>query len=404
MEKEMSSYEKLKRRVFQIIEVGYTVDTASRLYDVVNIALIVLNIVTSVMMTYDNFMARFGDVLKTLEAVTVAFFAVDFVLRLWTSEFLYPNERISKAAGRYLISFSGVIDWLSVFPYYLPFFFPAGAATFRIFRLMRFFKLFRVNAYYDSLGVITAVLKNKRQQLFSSMFIIFIMMVASSLCMYSLEHEAQPDVFANAFSGIWWATSTLLTVGYGDIYPITPIGQLLAIFISFLGVGLVAIPTGIISAGFIEQQAKITRSYEHSTELALNYIKINLRRTDPWVGKMIHEVDLPNDVLIVAVQRDEEVIAPKKRIVLRDKDIVVLGARDYEGPNDINLKELIIKEYHPWVGKKIRDLDISKQTIVVGIKRENRTVMPQEETVLCAGDTLILYSKHVLSDAETVRI
>ena len=73
-------------------------------------------------------------------------------------------------------------------------------------------------------------------------------MLASSLCMYSLEHEAQPEVFSNAFSGIWWAASTLLTVGYGDIYPITTLGKMFGIFITFLGVGMVAIPTGIISA------------------------------------------------------------------------------------------------------------------------------------------------------------
>ena len=78
-------------------------------------------------------------------------------------------------------------------------------------------------------------------------------MLASSLCMYSVEHDAQPEVFRNAFSGVWWSMSTLLTVGYGDIYPITTLGRLMAICIAYLGVGVVAIPTGIISAGFVEQ-------------------------------------------------------------------------------------------------------------------------------------------------------
>ena len=84
-------------------------------------------------------------------------------------------------------------------------------------------------------------------------------MVASSLCMYSMEHEAQPDKFKNAFSGIWWSTSTLLTIGYGDIYPVTVGGKIMAIVISFLGVGMVAIPTGIISAGFVESYTKINK-------------------------------------------------------------------------------------------------------------------------------------------------
>ena len=104
-------------------------------------------------------------------------------------------------------------------------------------RVMRVFRLFRINAYYDSFKLITDVLSSKKQQLFSSVFTILILMLASSLCMYSLEHEAQPDVFTNAFSGIWWAASTLLTVGYGDIYPITTLGKMFGIFITFLGVG-----------------------------------------------------------------------------------------------------------------------------------------------------------------------
>ena len=75
--------------------------------------------------------------------------------------------------------------------------------------------------------------------------------------MYGIEHEAQPDVFKNAFSGFWWATSTLLTVGYGDIYPITTLGKVIGIILTFLGVGMVAVPTGILSAGFIEHLSEI---------------------------------------------------------------------------------------------------------------------------------------------------
>ena len=105
----------------------------------------------------------------------------------------------------------------------------------------------------DALNVITEVIRRKRDQILSSVFIIVMLIIASSLCMYSLEHEAQPEVFKNAFSGIWWSVSTLLTVGYGDIYPVTVLGKMFSIIITFLGVGMVAIPTGILSAGFVEQ-------------------------------------------------------------------------------------------------------------------------------------------------------
>ena len=144
--------------------------------------------------------------------------------------------------------FDGVVDILTI----VPVFFLSGFVIFRMLRVARIFHLFRLNARYDSFNVITTVLYEKRNQIISSVFIVVILMLASSLCMYSVEHDAQP-VFRNAFSGVWWSMSTLLTVGYGDIYPITTLGRLMAICIAYLGVGVVAIPTGIISAGFVEQ-------------------------------------------------------------------------------------------------------------------------------------------------------
>ena len=123
----------------------------------------------------------------------------------------------SRATIRFLVSFDGIVDLLTI----IPAFFLSGFVIFRMLRVARVFHLFRLNAKYDSLNVITTVLYEKRNQIISSVFIVLILMLASSLCMYSVEHDAQPEVFRNAFSGIWWSMSTLLTVGYGDIYAIT---------------------------------------------------------------------------------------------------------------------------------------------------------------------------------------
>ena len=122
-----------------------------------------------------------------------------------------------------------------------------------MFRIIRILRVFRIHHYADPLRVIGDVLKKKQGQLLSSIFIVMILMVASSLMMYNLEHEAQPEAFANAFSGFWWAANTLLTVGYGDIVPVTLAGKICGTLLTFLGVGMVAIPTGILSAGFMEQ-------------------------------------------------------------------------------------------------------------------------------------------------------
>ena len=120
----------------------------------------------------------------------------------------------SRATIRFLVSFDGIVDLLTI----IPAFFLSGFVIFRMLRVARVFHLFRLNAKYDSFNVITTVLYEKRNQIISSVFIVLILMLASSLCMYSVEHDAQPEVFRNAFSGIWWSMSTLLTVGYGDFY------------------------------------------------------------------------------------------------------------------------------------------------------------------------------------------
>ena len=221
---------------------------------------------------------------------------------------------------------SGIVDLLSFLPYYLPIFFPAGAVAFRMFRVVRIFRLFRINAYYDSLNVINEVISSKKQQLLSSVFMIAILMLASSLCMYSLEHDAQPDVFSNAFSGIWWAVSTLLTVGYGDIYPITPLGQSLSIFITFLGVGMVAIPTGIISAGFVDQYSRIKRISEYGKEDDVNFIKVQVTELDNWNGKQIMDLGLPTGIIVAAIQRGDDVLIPRGNTQLHVGDALVLGA------------------------------------------------------------------------------
>ena len=215
-----------KKRIFDIIQIGNDEDRVSRGFDILIMAVILINLFLAVFETFEN-AARYQDILNIAELVTVIIFTVEYILRVWTSDYLYSDdENRWRAVLRYVLSFSGIVDLLSFLPYYLPVFFPAGIVAFRMFRVIRILRLFRINAYYDAFNVITNVLKNKKDQLLSSIFIILVLMAAASLCMYSLEHEAQPEVFRNAFSGFWWAVSTLLTVGYGcDPYRY-PVGRL----------------------------------------------------------------------------------------------------------------------------------------------------------------------------------
>ncbi len=395
---------KRRKRLFEILEVGNDLDHLSRVYDYINAISIILNLIASIMLTFAEYRLKYGAILVGIETITVAFFAIDYVLRLWTSRFLYPKESPGKAVWKYMISFTGVVDLLSFLPYYLPIFFPGGTVAFRMIRIVRIFRLFKVNAYHDSLSVITEVIKGKRQQLISSVFIILVLMLASSLCMYSLENETQPEVFENAFSGIWWAASTLLTVGYGDIYPITTLGKVFGIFITFLGVGMVAIPTGIISAGFVEQYSTIKKRTEYGYEEDMNFIKIHIKEQDDWANKKIAELNLPQGVIVSVIKRDEEIIIPRGDVVIKADDIMVLGAEPFDAKANIKLQEIVLKKKNPWTGQRVRDLDISRHAIIVLVKRRNKALIPNGNMVLHEGDRVFLHTELHLSNVNHFEI
>lgn len=401
------SWYRRRKRLFEILEVGSDLDPVSRGYDFFSVFAILLNITASIMYTYDNLQMQYGGILTWVEKITVAYFAIDYMLRVLTVRCKYEKDKDMtelKAASKYIFSFMGIVDVLSWLPYYLPVFFPAGTVAFRMIRIVRIFRLFRINAYYDSLHVITDVLYEKRQQLISSVVIILILMIGSSLCMYSLEHEAQPEVFSNAFSGIWWATSTLLTVGYGDIYPVTTLGKIFGIVISFLGVGMVAIPTGIISAGFVNQYSTVKRRNEYGYEADMDFIKVAVGPNDIWCGMKVADLNLPEGIVIAIIYRDEEILIPRGDMILEEGDMVVIGAEPYEDKEDIVLKEVVLKKQNPWTGVKIKDLDISRQSVIVLVKRRNKSLIPNGNMVLKTGDRVFLYTKLHLADASTIEI
>ena len=397
-------WEKRRKRFYDIIEVGSDYDVYSRAYDFVNAGAIILNIIASIMYTFEEWRNQYGLPLLFVIHITVAFFAVDYVLRIWTAKFQYKGEKEIFAIWKYVCSTAGIIDLISFLPEYLPFFFPSGGVAFRMVRLIRIFRLFRINRYYDSLNVISEVLKSRKQQLISSVFIIVMLMIASSLCMYSLEHEAQPEVFSNAFSGIWWAASTLLTVGYGDIYPVTMLGKIFGIFIAFLGVGMVAIPTGIISAGFVEQYSEIKKRSKIGYEENMHFINVPIMANDAWVGMRIADLDMPNGVIITVLKRNERIIIPRGDIVLQESDSLILGTEPFNAQQHIQLKEVILRAEHPWVDKQIKELDISRHSIVVLVKRKNKAHIPYDNMVLKEWDRLFVYTDKYVVDATDIEV
>jgi len=275
------------------------------------------NILVTFLQTFDELTFLF-PAFHVIEVITILIFCVEYILRIWTADYLYPDKNEFRSRLRFLISFDGIIDLLTI----LPFFFLSGMVIFRMLRVARIFHLFRLNARYDSFNVITTVLYEKRNQIISSVFIVLILMLASSLCMYSVEHDSQPEVFRNAFSGIWWSMSTLLTVGYGDIYPITTLGRIMAICIAYLGVGAVAIPTGIISAGFVEQyQRKSSLSNIKAADIhEIAEIFVDKR----FAGKSVEEMEAAEQVTIFLILWEDLSVLPQKDTMLKLNDIIVI--------------------------------------------------------------------------------
>ncbi|MBQ9208857.1 MAG: ion transporter [Oscillospiraceae bacterium] len=306
-----------RERVFRIIQIGSKDDLPSRAFDMFISATIIVNILAMFLETFDE-LSTFSSVFVIAEAVTVGIFCIEYLLRIWTADLLYPDLSRPRAVLRFLYSFDGIVDLLTILPMSMF----SGFVAFRMLRVVRIFHLFRINANDDSFTVITGVLKEKRNQIISSVFIIIVLMLASSLGIYSAEHEAQPDVYRNAFSGIWWSVATLLTVGYGDIYPITVMGRIMAIVITFLGVGVVAIPTGIISAGFVEQYTRRENAYVKFDDMP-SIGEIKAEKDSPLIGLRVSEINRKYAMQVHLILRNDLSLIPTDDIKIKKNDIII---------------------------------------------------------------------------------
>ena len=380
---------KFRKRLFEIVQIGAAKDILSRSFDVVISIFIILNIVVTFLATFSQF-AGIMKVLKGIELITIIFFTIEYIARLFTADFLYPNKTKGKAVLAFIFSFYGIIDFLSCFPYYIPLATPTGLAVLRLFRVFRIFRLFKINSQFDAFNVIVNVLNERKKQLISSVVLILMLMLSASMLMYGVEHEAQPEVFENALSGFWWSMATVFTIGYGDIYPVTMLGKLLALIISFLGVGIVAIPTGIISAGFVEQFSQINRFKGHGGGHELEFITGVLNEDHGWCGKEIKDIVIPPQALIVTIVRDGENITPTPKMVLKSGDTVVLATNNHRD-DDINLNEMTVFEGDKWIGMEIENLNLAATEKIVMIKRGNKTIIPSSNTVIKKNDALVMY-------------
>ncbi len=242
----------MKKRIFEIINPAKDGDFYSRIFDLTIMVLIVLNVISITISTFEPSDERILILTDAIEWVSVFIFSIEYALRLWTSDLLHPDKGRVIAVLKYIFSFMAIVDLLSILPFFLSIFIPMSTRVLDTLRIIRLLRVFKLHRYTNALSSMHKVLKRKAKLLTSSVSVIFVLIMITSIIIYNIESDAQPEVFINAFSGFWWSVATFTTVGYGDIVPITVIGKLFSSVIAFLGVGLVAVPTGIISAGFVE--------------------------------------------------------------------------------------------------------------------------------------------------------
>ena len=254
-------YRKIKQYVFSVIQPAESGNVASRIFDLIIMVFIILSVSTVFITTFDP-PEPIQIWQQRIEIVSVAIFTVEYLLRIWTADLLYPESGFFGSRFKYMLSPLAMIDMMAILPFYLPMILPVDLISIRAVRLVRLLRMFKLNRYSEALASIARVFEHKAREIFASLFFVLILLVVASLLIYYAEHDAQPQQFQNAFSGLWWAVATLTTVGYGDIYPITPIGRVLGALIALLGIGMVAVPTSILSAGFLEGLEKENKEKE----------------------------------------------------------------------------------------------------------------------------------------------
>ncbi len=260
------------------MEPAKSLDTLSRLFDTSILSLIVLNVVAVILESFSEISQSYQTVFQCFEIFSIIIFTIEYGLRVYTADCKYPVSNTRQAAWKYIKSPMAIIDLFAILPFYIPFFLPFDLRFMRILRLTRTLRILKLNRYSKSLQLLGKILSNKKADLLITLFVTFIMIIFASSAMYYLETDVQPEQFPNIIAAFWWAIATLTTVGYGDVYPVTILGKILSGIIALLGVGLVALPTGIVSSGFIEELEKTTSKSKPATVKSIRMRRNTLNR------------------------------------------------------------------------------------------------------------------------------
>ncbi|GAB3906123.1 hypothetical protein GCM10028803_38000 [Larkinella knui] len=242
----------LRRTIYRVLETTTGRKRGmSLVFNLILIALITLNAAAIILHTVPSFKLRYDRFFIDFELFSVIFFTIEYFVRVWIC---VENEKYRHPVTgrlRYVLSTTAIVHLLAILPFYVTLF-HTDLALIRILRIFRIFRLFRITRYSRAFRVIQDVVEDKKEELVLSVSFLMFMLVIISSIMYYLEHTTQPDKFSSIPATLWWGINAMATVGYGDIHPMTPLGKVLAGITTVMGIGLFALPTGILASGFAE--------------------------------------------------------------------------------------------------------------------------------------------------------
>jgi voltage-gated potassium channel len=252
-----------RRKIWQMLGGEGHRSRLVRLLDFALMALICVNCVFSMLESVERLAVVHGQKFHDFDVISVVIFSVEYCLRLWTivEDGKYADPLWGRL--RYVITPLAIVDLLAVLPYYLGFIVTFDLRELRVLRLLRVFKLSR---YSSAMGIMNAVLRQEARSMGTVMFVFLVILVFISSVMYLLEHPVQPEVFSDVPTALWWGVETMTTLGYGDMIPKTPLGKLLGGLTALLGVGMIALPAGIMASGFTEQMRLRREDFEQDVE------------------------------------------------------------------------------------------------------------------------------------------
>jgi voltage-gated potassium channel len=244
-----------RSRAYRLLEPKPGASLLARLVTMCIVLLVLFNVTANILASMDDFYHRYARWLYTFEAVSTLIFTVEYVLRLWSCVESADARFRAPVRGRlrYAVTPMMLVDLVAILPFYLSAWVGIDLLFLRVFRLFRIFKLTR---YSPAMGLLTTVLRREARTFGAAMFILGIILVFAASGIYLVEHESQPEAFGSIPAAMWWAVATLTTVGYGDVTPVTPLGKLFGASVTIVGVGMVALPAGILASAFSDELRK----------------------------------------------------------------------------------------------------------------------------------------------------